>query len=93
MLYVGGHGSCQYYTFEISSFSYEILQRVLVRDSDDILLDNGTFIKLTGHVVAGGTDYLDPSLKCLPVRVPTGKRRKERMMNIDDPAGKSIDKL
>ncbi len=53
-------GTRQHQPLQVAPFADQIVQRILVGDPDDVLLDDGTFIQCFRHVVARGPDDLNP---------------------------------
>ena len=54
-------------------------------DVRGVLLDDLTFVEVGGRVVGGCADQLDAAIEGLAIRVRTDERRKERMVDVDDP--------
>ena len=84
--------SGQYNFLQISALSNKILDRITMAYVDDILSNNWTVVKFRRYIVAGRPDYLYSSLIRLMVRFGSNKRRKKRMMNVDDAIRKVLDK-
>src|SRR6266542_4316957 len=62
----------------------QVLWRVRVVHRDDLLNDDGSSIEPFGDKVRRGADDLDTPLEGLVIRPRAGKRRKERVVDIDD---------
>ena len=56
-------------------------------DADHVLFHDGTFVEIRRDEVAGRADELHAAAMGLMVRLGTGERREERVMDIDDLAG------
>src|ERR1700676_403732 len=77
----------QDYPLQIAPFADQIVDRITVTDSHDVLFDDGPVIQLLGNVVTRGADELDAPVIRLVVGARTNKRRKKRVVNINDPVG------
>ena len=62
-------------------------------DTDYILFDNRTFVQVGGHVMAGSANQFHSALKSLVIRFRAYKRRKERVMDVEDAAFELLDEL
>lgn len=84
------NGPAQHTLLEGASLADKILNRIAVRDGGNALHDDWTLVEIFGHVVTRRPDQLHaPSMRGM-VGFCTRKRRKERMMNIDDPIREGI---
>lgn len=79
--------------FQVFSFSDEIFHGVFVGYFHDILLNDGTFIQIGGHIMAGGTDDFHSPLMRPVIGLGTCEGRQEGVVNVDDLVWKSRDKF
>lgn len=77
MLEVPTYRSRQHDFFEVAPFLNQVAQRIAVRDSDDILFDDGTVIEHRRYVVPCRAQQLDAAVKCLVMRFCAYKCGKE----------------
>ena len=49
----------QHHSFQIAAFADQIVDRVSMADSHDVLLDDGAVVQLLRHVVARGSNQLE----------------------------------
>ena len=70
--------------FEVAALLHKVLERIAVRDSYDVLFDDGAVVQHLGHVMGGRADQLDAALKRLVMRLGADKRGQKRMMDVDD---------
>ena len=82
----------QYNFLKIPAFAHHIIHCVFMTDMNHVLRDNGSRIKVRGHVMTGSADYLYTSLICWMIRTPAGESRKEGMMDIDNALRVMLDK-
>ena len=87
------HGPRQHRAFHITAGVNAVFQAGCVIDTRDVLLDDGSFVQLSGDVMCGGTDELDPAIVRLLVRPCALETRKERVVNVDGPALKTGSQL
>ena len=92
-LHMEAHSAGKNDFFNVAPFANHVLDRVFMCDADNILLNNRTRIQFGGDVVTCRTDNFHASVVCLMVRLRTNKCRKQRMMNIDNPMRKFVDKI
>jgi hypothetical protein len=72
------HGARKENFLDIAASGRQALKRIPVRDSLNVLLDDGSVIENFGHVVCGGADQFDSALVSLNVRLPpTNAGKKE----------------
>ena len=71
-------------TFFVLTNGNQFLRRTRVIHTDHVLLNDGTFIQVTGDEVGGGTDELNATRVCLLVGVGTLEARQEAVVNVDD---------
>ena len=63
------------HALQITPFSHQVADRILVGDSDDVLRDNRTLIQIGRYIVAGRTNNFYSAVVCLLVRVAANKGR------------------
>src|SRR6267154_95305 len=80
-------------SFQIAAFADQIVDRITMTDPDDVLLNDRAVVQLLRDVVARGADELDAPVVRLVVRPRSNKRRQKRVVNVDDPVGKSAREL
>ncbi len=78
------HGARENHFFNIATFLDEIVDGVAVVDADNVLLDDGAIVEDLGHVVGGRADQFDAPLKGLVIGLGSDKRRKERVVDVDE---------
>ena len=93
LLRVQRQRSHQYKPLEVASFSNEVLQRVAMRNSDDVLRDNRPLVQLFRHIVAGGADNFHAALISLTIGVAAYESGQKGMVNINDPVWVGVDDL
>jgi hypothetical protein len=81
---VPANGARENYFFYIPAFLDEIVDGIAVVDTDHVLLNDGAIVEDLGNVVRGCTDQFDAALKRLMVRLGSDKRRKERVVDVDE---------
>ena len=62
------------YFFEVAALLHEVLERIAVRDSYDVLFDDGAVIQHFGDVVSGRAEQFDAALERLVMRLGADKR-------------------
>ena len=77
------HSLCKDATLDFSSDSNHIIHTISVRNMRNILVEDGSGIKLGRDVMGRCTNDLHPSLIRLLIRVCTDKGWQERVMNIN----------
>ena len=50
---------------------------------DNLLLDDGTFVQFSSHIMARGANQFYPSIKSLVIGASTNKTGKETVVNVD----------
>ena len=60
-------GTSQHLALGVTSQSGQVLDRFAVVHAGDVLLDDGAFVQVSGHVVGGGTNQLHASLMRLVI--------------------------
>ena len=80
--------SCQNPTFDIPTFAYQVLWRICMRDSLHVLLDDGTFVQIAGHVMGGGPDQLDAAREGLVLRARALESGEGGVEDVGTPSGK-----
>ena len=80
-------------TLQIPSFSHQIAHRIFVRNSNHILLDDGTVVQPLRDVMAGGADDFHPVFISLLIWIAADKRRQKRVVNIDNLIRIRLDEL
>ena len=69
--------------FHVAAEAAQVIDRAPVADPDDVLLDDRPRVQFRGHVVGGRADELHATLVRLQVRLRSGERRQERVMDVD----------
>lgn len=77
---------------EVAPFSDQVFHGVGMAAAGDILFDNGPCIQIRGYIMAGGPYDLDTPFMGGMVGFGPRKCRQERVVYIDDPVGKPVDK-
>ena len=63
--------SRQHGSFDVTAVTDEVINRVVMLDPDDVLLDDRPLIEILGDIVTGGANQLDASLKGTVIRLCT----------------------
>src|SRR3974377_692905 len=79
------HGAREHDLLQVAAFTHNVLYRVAVRDAYSVLLDDGSFVKSGGDVMAGGSDDFDSALKRPVIRLGPNKSRQKRVMDVEQP--------
>src|SRR6267143_2104894 len=87
------HRARQDDSFQIAAFADQIVDRITMTDPNDVLFNDRAVVQLLRGVVARGADELDAPVVRLVVRSRSNKRRQKRVVNVDDPVGKSAREL
>ena len=74
---VPAHRTREHYFFQIAALLQQVFERVAMGDAYHILLNDGAVIEYVGHVVAGSSNQLNPTLESLVVRLCADKCRQE----------------
>jgi hypothetical protein len=90
MQQVQPYRAAQHLPFQLTSFADQFFHRVAVCHAAHVLIDDGSLIQFRGYVVARRTNKLHAPLVRLLVRLASHKRRKERVVDIDDAIGVAI---
>jgi len=78
-----GHSTAEDYLLEVPALGDKTLGGILMGDTDNILFDDRTRIKIGSHIVAGGTDNLHSPLEGLMIGLCADEGREEGMMDVD----------
>jgi len=78
------HASRENYFLDVTSLAHEVVDGILVRDVDNVLLNDGTRVKVSSDVMASGTNEFHSAIVRLMVRFGTDKGGKRGVVNVDD---------
>jgi hypothetical protein len=78
------HRARQHHFLQIASLLDQLLQRVAMANSRNVLLNDRPVIEHLRDLVRGRPDELHAALKRLVVRLRTHERGQKRMMDVDD---------
>ena len=92
------HGAGEHGALDVGAAALELLGAVVVRDADDVLLDDRALVELLGGVVRGRADELHAAVVGARVRPGAGEGGQERVVDVDDrharpPSRKSADRI
>eukprot|EP01136_Pigoraptor_vietnamica_P025315 Opistho-1_new@79202 len=76
----------QGHALDIAAHGHELLGRQAVVDAGDLLLDDGSFVQVRGHVMGGGADQLDTALIGLVIGLGALEAGQEAVVDVDGPA-------
>src|SRR2546423_11824425 len=92
-LYMPAYSAREDDLFQVPAFADEVFDGVAVRNPNNILLNDWPIVEHLGDVVTGGANQLHTALECLMVRPRADKCRKKRVLNVDNPLWKPVDKV
>src|SRR4029077_5811090 len=81
---MAAHSAGQYNLFQIPSLPHQIIDGISVAHTDDVLLDDGTFIQIVRGIVCRGPDDFHPPVIGLPIGISADESGQEGVMDIDD---------
>src|SRR4029450_4795716 len=81
---VHADGLGQGYFFLVATLADQVFDTVPVGEPHHALIDDGAFVQLFGHVVAGGADHLDPSGIGLVIGLAPNEGGQKGVMDVDD---------
>ena len=87
------HRLCKYHALEITPFTLQIVDRIVVGHLRHRLGDDRPFIKIRCDEVTRCSDEFHPALERTPIRVTPDKGGEKRVVDIDDLARERVDKL
>jgi hypothetical protein len=90
---VPAHRPREHYLLQVAAFLHQVVERVAMRYSNCVLLDDGSFVEHLGHIMAGGAHQFDSPLIRTVIGLGPYERRQEGMVNIDDPVGVGGDEV
>src|SRR5579863_3012404 len=61
------HGARQHAAFDIAALAHEVVRRVAMADTLDVLIDDRTLVEIAGDVMRGGADQFDAALMGLMI--------------------------
>jgi hypothetical protein len=81
---MAAHSAGQHNLFQIPSLPHQIIDGITVAHTDDVLLDDGTFIQIVCGIVRRGPDDFHAPVLGLPIGIGTDESRQEGVMDFDD---------
>lgn len=78
------HSPRENYFLDVTSLAHEVVDGILVRDVDNVLLNDGTRVKVSSDVMARGANEFHSAIVRLMVRFGTDKGGKRGVVNVDD---------
>ena len=81
---MAAHGAGQHNLFQIPSLPHQIIDGITVAHTDDVLLDDGTFIQIVRSIVCRGPDDFHTPVIGLPIGISADESGQEGVMDIDD---------
>src|SRR5690348_15306520 len=84
MFQVPPYGSGEHNAFEVAAFANQVVHRIAVRNSHDVLFNDGPVIEDIGHVMTGSANELHSPFESPMIGLASDERRQEGMMDVDD---------